>query len=164
MNYELPYCAKTGNLERVKQLVEGGTDIDETNSVGSTALLLASRRGLFEIVVFLVEYGANVTHTDRDGMTALHWACIDGNLSLIKYLLEHGARITARADEGLTALLCRRLQNAALLTCTRSASNIPEYVLATQSSSIFRMHNHFLNGHNYLPSSSEAKHVEISLY
>ena len=72
MSRELRFCASTGILERVQQLVEGGADIDETDDEGITALMLASLQGHYEIVVYLVEHGANVAHTDDDGMTALH--------------------------------------------------------------------------------------------
>jgi ankyrin repeat protein len=105
MNNELHRCAESGNLERVKQLVERGANIDATDSRGRTALFRARREGHFEIVVYLVEHGANVAHTDSDGMTTLHDACINGNLSLVKYLLDHGSKITERDHEGMTALL-----------------------------------------------------------
>jgi hypothetical protein len=108
MSNELHHWAATGNLERVKQLMEDGANIDETTENNMTALLLASLNGSSEIVVYLVEHGANVAHiadTDYGGMTALHCACIYENLPSVKYLIEHGAMITERDDEGKTALL-----------------------------------------------------------
>jgi ankyrin repeat protein len=72
MNDELNRCAGNGNLVRVKELVEGGTNLEDINHDGQTALLLASGNGHFKIVVYLVEHGANIAHTDDDGMTALH--------------------------------------------------------------------------------------------
>jgi hypothetical protein len=105
MDYELPRCANSGNLERVRELVEGGANIEETNEFGESALMLASLRSHFGIVVYLVEHGANVAHTDSDGTTALHWACVNGNLPTVKGLLEHGATSTDRDSEGMTSLL-----------------------------------------------------------
>jgi hypothetical protein len=105
MSNELHDCTATGKLERVKQLVEGGTNIDGVDDDGMTALFLASLNGAFEILVYLVEHGAKVDHTDSKRRTALHCASADGKLSLVKYLLEHGARITERDDDGMTALL-----------------------------------------------------------
>jgi hypothetical protein len=105
MDIELHLCAESGNLERVKQLVAGGANIDATDNRGRTALLLAILNVHFEIVVYLVEHGANVTHADFDGMTALLSACTEKNLSSVKYLLDHGARITERDHEGMTGLL-----------------------------------------------------------
>jgi ankyrin repeat protein len=59
MNYDLHRYAEYGNLERVKRLVEGGANIDETDENGRTALSLAGRKKEFEIVVYLVEHGAD---------------------------------------------------------------------------------------------------------
>jgi hypothetical protein len=114
MSNELHCCAAKCNLERVKELVEGGASMEEIDNEGKTALLLASqtpagrsirRRNTFEIVSYLVKCGANVAHTDRNGMTALHWACIDGNAQTVKCLIKHGARATERNVIGRTALL-----------------------------------------------------------
>jgi hypothetical protein len=105
MNNELQRCAAFGYLERVKQLVEDGADIEETDNRGRTALSVASLNGHFKIVVYLVEHGANVAHTDDVGMTALHRACVDGNISTVKYLLEHGATVIERDAFCMTTLL-----------------------------------------------------------
>jgi hypothetical protein len=102
MNYELRHCASTGTLERFKQLVEGGANIEGTTEDGIASLSLAILNGRFEIVVYLVGHGANVAHIDN---LALHCACTDGNLPSVRYMLNHGARITERDNEGKTALL-----------------------------------------------------------
>jgi ankyrin repeat protein len=117
MNNELLRCAESGDLEMVKQLVEGGADIEELGipyeSVGGgkTALMFACIRGHFAIVVYLLERSANIAYADCQGMTALHWASYVGNLPIVKYLLERGAQITARSNDGMTALLCAAQQN-----------------------------------------------------
>jgi hypothetical protein len=105
MSNELHRCAGVGDLEMVKQLVEGGANIEELGNQGLTALSLASLCGHFEIVVYLIEHGANTAHADDGGRTALHWACLRGNFSSVKHLSEHGARIADRDHEGMTAFL-----------------------------------------------------------
>jgi hypothetical protein len=87
--------------------VEGGTNIEETNEDGMTALLLASQEDHFDIVVYLVEHGANAEHADIEGMTALLYAVENGHLQVVQYLLssEGGASITETYDKGNTALL-----------------------------------------------------------
>jgi ankyrin repeat protein len=105
MSNELHRCLRFGILERVKQLVEGGANIEMSDEDGMTALILASLFDNFKIVVYLVEQGANVAHADDEGKTALHWAGLVGNLSSVKILLEHGARIADRDDMDMTAFL-----------------------------------------------------------
>jgi hypothetical protein len=104
---EFRRCARTGDLERVKQLLKGGAKLDETAEGGMTALMWASLGGHFEVVVYLVEQGANVRTSlpTPSGMTALHCVCGGGYLPIVKYLLGHGARITERSTDGMTALL-----------------------------------------------------------
>jgi hypothetical protein len=113
MSNELHDCATSGNLESVKQLVEGGANLEETNENGMTSLSLASIYNHFEIVVYLIERKANVAHTDRGGFTALYWACVNGNLPTVKLLLEHGARVNELMNEGRTAFL-EAAQNGSL--------------------------------------------------
>jgi hypothetical protein len=130
MSSELHLCAEYGHLERVKQLVEGGANIEEIDANYMPALLLAIINRHFEIVVYLVEHGANVAHTDRVGKTALHCACIYGNLSCVTYLLKHGARITERDHTGKTALLHaagnRRLEIVQFLLSSEGGASISE--------------------------------------
>jgi ankyrin repeat protein len=78
---ELHRCAESGDLERVKQLVEGGANIEARDSLGSTALSRACLEGQLEIVVYLVEHGANVAHRGFEGKTPLHCACFGVNFS-----------------------------------------------------------------------------------
>jgi hypothetical protein len=105
MSNELHHYAKFGNLGKMKQVVEGGADIHETNGMGATALLQACEFDHFEIVVYLVEHGANVAHTDNDGRTALHQACVGGSVLSVKYLLGCGVNVQERSHTGRTALL-----------------------------------------------------------
>jgi ankyrin repeat protein len=120
MNSELHDCAKSGNLERIRQLVEGGANIEETNNDGMTALLLASLKGHFEIIVYLVERGANFAHTDNTGMTALQFASGGGHLSSVKYLLKHGAG----ARRAMTASMSLMMANMSTLTTGTSDMEI----------------------------------------
>jgi ankyrin repeat protein len=71
MSSKLHRCAESGNLDRVKDVVEGGANVEELDSKGRTALLLASLRGNFE-------HHANVAQSDRTGMTPLRFASWGG--------------------------------------------------------------------------------------
>jgi ankyrin repeat protein len=116
MNSELHDCAKSGNLKRIRQLVEGGANIEETSHDGMTALLLASLKCHFEIIVYLVDNGANVAHADNTGMTALHFTSGGGYLTSVKYLLKHGAG----GRKAMTADLSSMMANMSTLTTETS--------------------------------------------
>jgi ankyrin repeat protein len=133
MMNDLQRCAATGKFEGVKQLVEGGANIEETDEVGRTALSLASLNGELEIVAFFVEHGANVAHTDDTdgrGRSALHYASCGRDIPTVKHLLEHGARITDSSAEGNTALLYatenRRLEMVQYLQSSEGGASITE--------------------------------------
>jgi ankyrin repeat protein len=50
---ELHRCAESGNLERIRELVEDGVSIDQISRHGHTALFAASIWGHFDIVVYM---------------------------------------------------------------------------------------------------------------
>src|SRR5690349_17489653 len=81
-----------GNIERVKELVEGGeVSLEEKcNLMESTPLMYASFFNQLEIVKYLIGKGAKLDIRDGQGMTCLDWAYCkeDDNFPTIKYLLD----------------------------------------------------------------------------
>ncbi|EDQ89045.1 uncharacterized protein MONBRDRAFT_8379 [Monosiga brevicollis MX1] len=62
------------------------------DSVGNTALHMASRHGHAELVRQLVDLGADVNNkTYLNGQTPLHAACAKGRLEVVRYLLQLAA-------------------------------------------------------------------------
>ena len=76
----LHYTALTGNLERVKELLELGVDINAKGINGMTLLHSAALSGNLEIVQWLVEQGLDVNARIIVGSTALHYAALSGSL------------------------------------------------------------------------------------
>ena len=63
----LLHAARGGQIEAVKALLDGGTDIDQVSGDGSSALGLALLNGEFDLAMLLIERGADpnlATHTD----------------------------------------------------------------------------------------------------
>ena len=61
-------AATDGDFRRVKQLIQQGVDIDETDDdqdPGSTALGAAAAHGHVDVVNLLLENGADVDHADE---------------------------------------------------------------------------------------------------
>ncbi len=61
-------------LDAVKLCHELGMDVNQTNSMGLTALMGAANNGSDDIIRFLVEQGARLEPKDKEGRSALTWA------------------------------------------------------------------------------------------
>lgn len=94
---ELLEAVKTGDLDKVRQIVERDPQIvNIPNPNGETILFAAivpGRRA--EIVEYLISKGANVNHMNNFYMAPLHLACRRLPLEIVRLLVEHGADVNA---------------------------------------------------------------------
>jgi serine/threonine-protein phosphatase 6 regulatory ankyrin repeat subunit B len=104
---EIVQAARDGNLERVRELLAVGVNVNHTNANDSTPLLWASRMGHTAIVEMLLaaEPPANVNQANEFGMTALIYASIDNHRAVVEALLDAGANVNRAANDGWTALM-----------------------------------------------------------
>lgn len=115
LNQELVKAVNTGELAKVKQLIEKGADVNvvtNDRSFGAVpVLMVAAQKGDMDILQSLVENGADVnasvTTNEVEGATALMIASGRGDLDIVKFLVENGAdvnaAVTADKVEGGTA-------------------------------------------------------------
>lgn len=104
-NKELFGAAFSGDLNKLKSLVDSGIDINAKNGTGDTALHLAARYGCLSCVDFLVERGAIINACNNDWkQTPLHAAAMAGQLGCLKCLVDHGADIFQKSAEGWNAM------------------------------------------------------------
>jgi ankyrin repeat protein len=61
-------------LEAVKLCYDLGLGVNDTNSMGITAVMGAANRGSDDIIEFLVSKGAKLDVKDKEGRTPLNWA------------------------------------------------------------------------------------------
>jgi len=103
---------KSGDLASLKELLDGGRSVNESDIAGATLLHRAVMYGQPAAVKFLLEHGAKVDAKDDKGMTPLHWAC-QGPIwtgdeavctELVDLLIAHGARVNAKDGSGMTPL------------------------------------------------------------
>ena len=100
-------CRKAPTL--VNLLLKEGADINQTNSVGQTALhgnCISSCLGISnsDVTSILLGHQVDVNLRDGYGRTALHYACRYAKLNKINFLLEAGAHLNIVDGSGLTEL------------------------------------------------------------
>lgn len=82
----LMLASAIGNVERVRELIEEGANVNEIGPRSSTPLMFAAGAGHIEIVKILVENGADVEAKEEGGWTALCHAKEDQETEIIEYL------------------------------------------------------------------------------
>ncbi|MFT5444794.1 MAG: hypothetical protein ACI8W3_003853 [Myxococcota bacterium] len=101
---EMSKAAGKGNLDAVKEMLASGTDPNEADDNGVTALHLAAAKGQLEVVKALVEAGADIDQAEYDGDTPLINASEFGHVDVVTYLVDRGADITAESSQGQLAI------------------------------------------------------------
>ena len=97
---------RQGDLERVRQLIQDGQDVNRGGSDGVTPLMEAAHYGRDQIVRELIRAGADVNGKDIIKRTALHLASSSwGHSSVIKTLAEAGANLNVQDEDGVTPLM-----------------------------------------------------------
>ncbi|OQY35278.1 MAG: hypothetical protein B6241_01940 [Spirochaetaceae bacterium 4572_59] len=99
---DLVEAVLNGQFYVSRMYLQDGADTEEKDSRGYTALLLASRRGLWDISHLLLEAGADPNPSDDRGRTPLHYAVAGGSIQTVKLLLQRGADPEQKDAAGLS--------------------------------------------------------------
>jgi len=99
----------------VLQLVQLGAPLELRDSIGRTALHLASYSGREPVAKALLDgkyegRGAEVDAPSKDGWTPLMCASINSREGIVRLLLARGAKVVTRSKNGLTPLSAATLQ------------------------------------------------------
>lgn len=96
----------TGDLDRIKLLVENGADLEykDENCDKDTVIMWAVAQGSRHILEYLIQKGANINYQNEKGETALMKAVSGGYLSNVKMLIKYNADINLKNNEGQTVL------------------------------------------------------------
>lgn len=106
MEYDLVNAAKEGNLEKVKELLKRGADIDSKDNKQTIPLIRAAEKGQLEVVKELLKMGADINAQDVYGYTALMTAISYGYLEVARELLnDRGVDVDAQDNDGYTPLI-----------------------------------------------------------
>ena len=94
-----------GDIEKIKQLLSDGANIDGVHAPGNmTPLILASENSI-EVVSLLIYHGANLNGQNHQGKTALIKATYAGEFEIVKMLVENGADVNIKDKFGDGALM-----------------------------------------------------------
>ena len=77
----------------VETLINAGADVNETNSDGQSALMLAAGMGLLKSTKMIIRAGARIDEQNKLGMTPLIYAAMCGNYKTTRMLLYAGADV-----------------------------------------------------------------------
>lgn len=86
-------AAKNGDVEGLRELLEGGAPVDERGMWESTPLLCAAQYRHENAVRLLLEHGADPGAANERGCTPLLHACVEGLEAAAGQLLERGAPV-----------------------------------------------------------------------
>ena len=142
-----------------------GTDAEETDLGGYTALLFAARQGAVDSARLLLAAGANVNDTAPDGRSALLVAAHSGHRELVEFLLAGGANPNASAA-GYTALHAAVLQDdqgmldALLASGARPDAQVTEATRVTRNGQVLMIGEHLLGA---TPFALAAKFAEADM-
>jgi ankyrin repeat protein len=104
MTEDLHDAIEMGWIEWVRQLIEGGADVNAADRRGVTPLHAAIEHGELDIARLLIETGADVNERDDIDDTALHWACTYARPKAVRLLFSHGGDANTRNMTGSTPL------------------------------------------------------------
>jgi ankyrin len=95
----LLFAARSGDVESIRLLLDGGADVNDALPDGTSALVLAAQSGNGPAARLLLSKGAD-PNADGIGYTALHAAVLRSDLALVQDLLSRGANPNARIAKG----------------------------------------------------------------
>ena len=98
-------AAKTGNLSRLKTLINGNLSLMHArDNEGNTPLHLAAYNDHVDAARFLIEKGASGDTVNEHGYTPLHCAAIRGSAPMVQLLLERYHNVNSSDKNGNSAL------------------------------------------------------------
>ncbi len=88
-----------GDLDKVKDLLGDGADVNEKDEYEWTALHLAAAYGHGEVVGWLLRSGADPNLRNTQGRSALMYAAAFGHSSIVSGLLNTGSDVNATSSD-----------------------------------------------------------------
>lgn len=78
--------------------------LEQRDSDGRTALMLAASEGHTNLIELFLDKGSILETRDKEGLTALGWACLRGRVTIVQMLLDRGVNVSTNDNTGRTPL------------------------------------------------------------
>lgn len=91
-------AARYGDVERLRALLDGGSDVNARDRYHQTGLMLAAQGGHAAAVRLLIERGAELNVAAKFSLTALMLAVIGDHAEVVRLLVSAGADLTFRGS------------------------------------------------------------------
>jgi ankyrin repeat protein len=99
---------------QVEQILEAGTDVNEQDAYGETALHLACMSGQADVVrMLVVEQQARMDIKNWEGWVPMIWAIVRGHTDIVKFLAD---RVRLMEDADTAHVICHS-------TCSHTQAN-----------------------------------------
>jgi ankyrin repeat protein len=112
-------ASRRGEVDRVRDLLDAGADINLRNMDGANALWAACVADSYPVAELLLQRGVDINNQNENGATVLMDAASNGRTEWVNYLLGAGADIRLRSLDDYSALdlagnivILRLLKNA----------------------------------------------------
>jgi ankyrin repeat protein len=100
---DLHLAAAENDVERARQLIEQGEDVNERMPGGWTPLMIAAKYGATNVMESLIRANARIDATNREGNTALLLAVIANQPNSVRMLIGYRADATLKNECGMDA-------------------------------------------------------------
>ncbi len=97
-NYYLLEAIRKDDVDKVKECIKAGIDVNIADWNGDSALLLACYNVQIEIAKLLINAGANINYQDINKTTPLMFAIRHNKIDVVKLLVNAGADLYSIRD------------------------------------------------------------------
>ena len=122
-------AAKAGDLNRVKELLQSGIDVNAQTKDKEFALLSAITEKRDDVARYLLQNGANPDLVDISGQSPALFAAYLQNVGILQDLIDHKANVDIPTTSGETALFrAVAWQNRTIVTILMRAGADPNHI------------------------------------
>ncbi|CAM2010173.1 response regulator [Acanthopleuribacter pedis] len=104
LNQFVRTAVRNGHIDRTKQLIADGANVESIDKNGVSLLMKASAIGCLELVTLLIDEGAKINHKSKQLWQPITYAVFNGHEPIVHYLIQQGAEVHNNTKDGSSLL------------------------------------------------------------